>query len=142
MRTFYIFKINKQFVRVANDTPKNMYILLNTIYKYNKKDIITAFNLFNELCIPINIEFFNKYIYDKLINDDDYTRFINTHMYHNYFNNEESKMIINKSHIKIKSNKMDNIFLNNLKDITDLFVCDFINEYYNYFKNSKEKIKK
>ena len=62
-------------------------------------------------------------------------------MYHNYFSGEESKMIIYKSYIRIKSNELDNVFLCNLKDLTDLFVCDFINEYYNYFSKSKNNIK-
>ena len=119
--------------------PENIYTLLNSIYTYKSKDIVVAFDLFNEICLPINMEFFNKYIYDKLKNDEDYTKFINTHMYHNYFSGEESKLLIYKSHMKIKSNEKNNVFLSNLKEITDLFVCDFINNYYNFFTKNKEE---
>ncbi len=139
MRTFYIFKINKKFIAVARNMPENIYTLLNSIYTYKSKDIVVAFDLFNEICLPINMEFFNKYIYDKLKNDEDYTKFINTHMYHNYFSGEESKLIIYKSHMRIKSNEENNVFLCNLKEITDLFVCDFIHNHYNFFTKTKEE---
>ena len=119
--------------------PENIYTLLNSIYTYKSKDIVVAFDLFNEICLPINIDFFNKYIYDKLKNDEDYTKFINTHMYHNYFSGEESKLLIYKSHMRIKSNEENNVFSYNLKEITDLFVCDFIHNYYNFFTKSKEE---
>lgn len=139
LRTFYIFNLNKNYIGLATSEPNKIYIILKSIYSYNDKNIAIPFNLFKEVCNSINVEFFNKYFYDKLVNDEDYTVFKNIHMYHNYFTNEESKMNIFKSHIKIKSNKEDNIFLLNIKDITNLFVCDFINEYYNYFSSNSYK---
>lgn len=126
---------------MANKIPENIYIMLKSIYNYNRKDVIVAFDLFNELCIPINEEFFNKYFYDRLKEYDEYTKFKNVHMYHNYFTNEESKMNINKSHIRIKSTLENNIFLTNIKDLTDLFVCDFINDNYDYLKSKNYVLK-
>ncbi len=142
MKTFYIFKINKNYSLIGINNPSNLYALFKSIYGYKEKNVMAAFDLFNEICLPINIDFFNKYIYDRLKNDELYTKFKNTHMYHNYFSGEESKMIIYKSHIRIKSNELDNVFLYNLKDLTELFVCDFINEYYNYFNKNKFAIVK
>ena len=136
MRTFYIFKLNKDYTLVANKKPENIYILLKSIYSYNKKDILVAFDLFNEICLAINIEFINKYIYDKLKKEEEYTKFKNIHMYNNFFTNETSKMSVLKSHIRIKSNKSDNIFIKNIKDITDLFVCDFIYDKCVFFNNT------
>ena len=141
MKTFYIFKINKNYHGIGTSNPNNLYTLFKSIYEYKEKNIIVAFDLFNEICLPINYDFFNKFMYDRLKKDELYTKFKNTHMYHNYFSGEESKMIIYKSYIRIKSNELDNVFLCNLKDLTDLFVCDFINEYYNYFSKSKNNIK-
>ena len=40
------------------------------------------------------------------------------------------KMIINNSHILIRSNKIDNVFINNIIDLNNLFICDFKNDYY------------
>lgn len=140
MKTFYVFKIKNNYISIALSNSTNLYLLLKSIYQYKNKDILVAFNLFNELCLPINIDFFNKYIYDRLKDDDLYTKFKNTHLYHDYFSGEESKMIIYKSHIRIKSNKDNNVFLCNLKDLTELFVCDFMNEYYRYYNGNKSSV--
>lgn len=138
MKTFYVFKLNHYYSEIARKEPYNIFVLLNSIYTYKKGDIVIAFDLFNEICLSINKEFFNKYFYDRLKSNEEYTRFQNIHMYHNYFTGEESKMIINISHIKIKSNKDNNIFLENL--ITGLFVCNFKDSCYEYF-SSKSKVK-
>lgn len=130
MRTFYIFKLNKNYVSVAKNYPYNIFILLNSIYTYKKRDIIVAFDLFNEICIPINKDFFDKYYYNKLKSNEEYTKFKNIHMYNNYFTGEVSKMIVNISHIKIKSNIEDNIFITNLID--NLFICDFKENWFIY----------
>ena len=130
-----MFKINRNYATLGLTKPENLYIMLKSIYSYNKKDILIALDLFNEICLSINSDFFNKYIYSNLKNDEFYTMFKNTHMYHNYFTGEESKMSVNKSNIRIKSNVNDNIFLINLENLTHLFVCDFINDYYRFFSN-------
>ena len=132
MRTFYVFKLNKNYITPAKKEPYNIYLLLNSIYSYKRTDITIPFNLFKEVCIPINKDFFDKYFYDKLNNDEGYTKFKSIHMYHNYFTGEESKMAVNISHIKIKSNIEENIFITNLID--GLFICDFKNSIC-YFCN-------
>ena len=43
-------------------------------------------------------------------------------------------MCIYKSFIRIKSNKNENIFNNNLLEIDNLFICDFVNNYYKVSK--------
>jgi len=130
LKTFYIFKLNNNILSIAKSNSYNIYLLLNTIYRYNKKDIMIAFNLFDELCLPINYNFFNKYIYERLIKSESYTKFQSIHMFHDYINDEESKMIVKKSHIKIKSNKEKNVFIENIRSLKDLFICDFNNDFY------------
>ena len=132
MRTFYVFKLNKNYITPAKKEPYNIYILLNSIYTYKRKNINIPFNLFKEICIPINRDFFNKYFYDKLKSNEGYTKFKSIHMYHNYFTGEDTKMAVNISHIKIKSNIEENIFITNLID--GLFICDFKNSIC-YFCN-------
>ena len=134
MKTFYIFKLNKEMRKISNKNPESIYMLLSSIYYHNRKDIITAFNLFDDICLPININFFNKYTYNKLYIYDEYTKFKSIHMYNNYFTNETSKMCIYKSFIRVKSNKNENIFNNNLLEIDNLFICDFVNNYYKVSK--------
>lgn len=137
MRTFYVFKLNKNYISVVRNNPYNIFILLNSIYTYKKSDVMVAFDLFNEICIPINKDFFDKYYYDKLKDKEEYTKFKNIHMFHDYFSGEVSKMVVNISHIKIKSNIKDNIFISNL--IEGLFICDFKNELYIYLNKINDK---
>ena len=138
MRTFYLFKLNNIYSSIAENKPNNIYLLYKSIYTYDKKDIIVAFDLFNDISLPINIDFIDTYIFNKLKIDENYTKYRNIHMYNNYLTNEVSKMNILKSFIKIKSNFEDNIFINNLKEITSLFVCDFMYNNYEYFKISNK----
>jgi len=140
LKTFYIFKLNKNYSNVAKRNPENIFILLNSIYTYKKSDILVAFDLFNEICLPINKNFFNIYYYDKLKSLEEYTKFKNIHMYNNYLTEEVSKMEVNNCYIKIKSNMNDNIFLNNLLDY--MFICDFKNRNYEYRIKSKIIYKK
>lgn len=132
-----MFKLNKNYISIAKNNPGNIFILLNSIYTYKKSDIIVAFDLFDEICMPINKDFFDKYYYNRLKNNEEYTKFKNVHMYHNYFTGEVSKMVINVSHIKIKSNKENNIFISNL--IGELFICDFKNNIFIYCNEIKEE---
>lgn len=144
LKTFYIFKLNRNYHKVAKSNPFNIYALLNSIYTYKKGDVTIAFDLFKEICIPINKDFFNNYYFSKLKELEEYTKFKNIHMYNDYLTGEVSKMIVNNSHIIIKANKSNNIFVNNIIDT--LFICDFKNNYFKYIiykeKNKLESNKK
>ena len=140
LKTFYIFNLNKSTHILAKKNSYNIYLLLSTIYNQNKINIISAYNLFNEICNPINKEFYNVYLYDKLKDNEYYTKYRNVHMYNDYMNDEISKLTIMNTHIKIKSNKEDNIFITTIYDLDNLFICDFKNDYFNYLIN-KSKIK-
>ena len=139
MKTFYIFKINKNYLSLSNSSPENMYILLKSINNHNKKDLIVAYDLFKEICLPINKDFFNEFIYMKLKHNELYTKFKNIHMYNDYLNDEVSKLSVFNSHLKIKSSKSNNIFIDNLINIDNLFLCDFHNDYYKYLINREKK---
>jgi len=119
-----------------------MYILFKSINSHNKNDLIVAYDLFKEICLPINKDFFNEFIYMKLRYSDNYTKYRNIHMYNDYLNDEISKMNINNSHIKIKSNKDNNVFINNLINIDNLFLCNFKNDYYKYLSIKEKNILK
>lgn len=140
LKTFYIFNLNKSTHILAKKNPYYIYLLLLTIYNQNKINIISAYNLFDEICNPINKEFYNIYLFDKLKDNEYYTKYRNIHMYNDYMNDEISKLTIMNTHIKIKSNKEDNIFITTIYDLDNLFICDFKNDYFNYLIN-KSKIK-
>lgn len=143
MKTFYIFKLNKVYNSIAKRNPESIFMLLSSIYQHNKHDVLTAYNLFSDICLPINKNFFNNYIFVRFRSNEEYTKFKNVHMYNNYFTNETSKIEIFKSFIRVKSNMRDNTFSNLILELDNMFLCEFDNElvYMNkYLKNKEIKV--
>ena len=124
MKTFYIFKIKKDFINTAKKDPLSIYIILKSILNHNKLDIESAFNTFDSICISINKTFFNSYIFDILSNADEYSKFKNVHMYYDYLSGESSKITINKCYAKIKN--ISNLFIVNFDENEYLFTGSYI----------------
>lgn len=130
MRTFYIFKINKEFKIITKDKPYNLYLALDNIHKMDKEDIKLAYKLFDEIC-DINInKNLNDSIFNELKDNDSYTKFNNNHLVYDYYTRENSKLIVNNSYIKLKSTSNVPIFFNILKNFPNFFVIDFKTKDY------------
>ena len=63
MRTFYIFKINKELAILTKDSPYNMFKSMEQIYKLDKKDFNLGLKLFEQLAEPLNHQKINTYLY-------------------------------------------------------------------------------
>lgn len=136
MRTFYIFKINDMFQTFYNDKSNILYKMFKDIYDSNEKEIINNFRLFERVTIPFNKRVFNNYILLKHKEDLYYTKNDNRHIINNV--DEVSKLIVNKTYLKIKSNKNINSFIKDIIDTDEcVFVIDFINDDY-FWLNKKE----
>ena len=125
-----MFKINKKYLKRLKNSPDSFYLLFKSIYSYNGPDIKSTYNLYNELTDIINADFINSYLSSYYINDDNYTKFKNIHMYNNFYTKENTKMKINNSYVKIESDRVNNTFLLTLDNVIELFVCDFISDRY------------
>ena len=112
-----------------------MYKLLESIYLLNNDDVVLGFKMFEKICKIIPKKNINKLIKDTNLENLSYTSFGSTHMINDFLNNETTKLILNNSHIKIKSNSLYPSFFKVLESIPNLFVCDFINMDYFYLKN-------
>lgn len=135
MRIYYIFLIKDEVYKLSKDKPNNLYKLLESIYLLNNDDIVYAFKMFDKLCKTINKRNINKIIKDNNSDKLTYTNFNNTHMINDFYLNETSKIIINNSHIKLKTNSPYPTFFKDLQNIPNLFICDFINNDYFFLKN-------
>ena len=90
-----------------------------------------AYNLLLTINVPLNKFQINKMIYNNLKKLDGYTLFKNRHKYINYFTKEESELVVKYNYMLLISNKENNLFLKEIKKITDLFICDFdVADYY------------
>lgn len=130
MRTFYIFKINKEFKVITKDKPYNLYLALDNIHNMNSKDLKLAYKLFDEICDVNTKSNINNSIFNELKENDSYTKFNNNHIIYDYYTRENSKLIINKSYIKLKSTSNNPTFFNILKNFPNLFVIDFNSKDY------------
>jgi len=131
MRTLYVFKIKKEYKSLVKHKEFNLYEAINSINYINKDDISYAYNLLLSINVPLNKYQINKMIYNNLKKLDGYTLFKNRHKYINYFTKEESELIVKYNYMLLISNKENNLFFNEIKKISDLFICDF--EETDYF---------
>lgn len=129
MRTFYIFKINNMFQTFYNDKSSILFKMFNEIYNSEDDDIINNFRLFEKITIPFNKKIFNNYIMLKHRDDLYYKKYENKHIIND--DKELTKMIVNTTHLKIKTNKNLNSFIKDIIDTKEnVFVIDFKNKDY------------
>ena len=138
MRTFYIFKINNMFQTFYNDKSNILFKMFNEIYSSNDQDLINKFRLFEQITIPINKKIFNNYIMLKHRDDIFYTKNDNVHTIEN--DKEISRLTINNTFLKIKSNKNINSFIKDIYDSKEsVFVIEFQNKDYFWINEIKLK---
>ena len=130
MRTLYVFKIKKEYKSLVKDKEFNLYEAINSINYIKKADVNYAYDLLMSINVPLNKYQINKMIYNNLKKLDGYTLFKSRHKYINYFSKEDSELIVKNNYMLLISNKEDNLFFNEIKKISDLFICDFDSTEY------------
>jgi hypothetical protein len=130
MRKYYLFKINKTYYNLTKNNPYNLYKAIETIYHIKQEDLPYFYNYFNVIRETFNKEYLNNNIYQYYKNRDSYTKINNTHMIHDYYTKEESKLIINTNYLLIKSTKQLPTFLKAITRKEKIFVIDFDNIDY------------
>lgn len=139
MRTLYIFKINNMFQTFYNDKSNILFKMFYDIYSSSDEDLLNKFRLFEQITIPFNKRIFNNYIMLKHRDDLYYTKTDNVHIIES--DDEISKLVINNTFLKIKSNKNFNSFINDINDSKEcLFVIDFKNKDYFWINEIETKL--
>lgn len=140
MRVYYIFLIKKEIAKISKDKELNLFKFFESIYNLKKEDAILGFKMFDKVCKRIERRNITKMIKDKYLDDLTYTIIGNTHVINDFLNNETTKLEVNNSHIKIKSNSMYPTFFKDLAKYDNLFVCDFDNMDYFFLKDAVVKV--
>jgi hypothetical protein len=126
------------FQTFYNDKSNILFKMFNEIYSSNDQDLINKFRLFEQITIPINKKIFNNYIMLKHRDDIFYTKNDNVHTIEN--DKEISRLTINNTFLKIKSNKNINSFIKDIYDSKEsVFVIDFQNKDYFWINEIKLK---
>lgn len=138
MRTYYIFKVREEFIKLYHDKPSSLYSSFKQILNLNKKDLNYALEIFNSLCDKIGKNEINKQIYLKYHKDMVYTRTDKEHIINNLYKDEISILTIKNSYILLTTNHSYSSFFNILIDFdSNFFVCDFDNQDYFFLNDIK-----
>ncbi len=130
MRTFYLFDVKENILKNYRNNYEELYSLLESIHYLKTEDIILGFNIYQKLVNPMKKEEYNDYIKKNNLGKENYICYNYTHTINDFYFNESTKMIINNSHIKIKTNKNVPSFFYNIRNFKNIFVCDFNNHDY------------
>ncbi len=135
MRTFYIFYINKEFKILTKDNPYNLYKALENIYYFDKDDMYTGMNIFDQVAIPFKKEEVNDYIFNNFKDNDFYMMNKNKHKFFNKYRDEKILIKTNLTHIYLKTNMSNKYVFENININPNLFACDFQNNDYFWVDN-------
>ncbi len=132
MRIYYIFNIKNDIYQITKNKPQNLYNALEKIHLMSQDELSLSIKMYEKLVKSVdkkNIDLLIRSINKDNIN---YMCFNNTHIVNDFYTGESTKLIINNSYMKVKSNASYPSFLKDIKKLPNLFVCDFVNMDYFY----------
>lgn len=129
MRTFYIFKINKEMGILLKESPYNLFKSMEGIYLMDKADVGFGKEILDQLIVPIDKLKYNRLIYDKNKENDFYMKSGDTHRIVNKYRKEDTIVTVKNSHILLRTNII-NKDIRKFLPISELFACDFENKDY------------
>ena len=97
MKTYYIFKIKKEFINLYKDSPSVLYNILRNIYYLNKEEVEYGYNIFNQLTNPLEKNKIDRDLFIKFHRDIPYSKRKNIHYINNLYRNEISRLVVNNS---------------------------------------------
>ena len=139
MRLYYIFSIRDDILKITKDNPERLYTLLKSIYSLDKKDSKLGYKVFERTCNFFDKRNINLHIKELNSCNYSYTCFRDSHIINDFYNNESTRLTINYSHLVLKTNILYPKFLSEIRNLKNLFICDFTNEDYFYLKDIDTK---
>ena len=136
MRTFYLFQIKDGVLKNYKNNYEELYTLLESIHYLKTEDIVLGFNIFDKIVTPMDKENVNDYVKKMNLSKESYICYNYTHTINDFYFDETTKMVINNSHIKIRTNKNAPSFFYNIRTFKNIFVCDFDNHDYFLLDNN------
>lgn len=128
MRTYYIFIIKDSLMEVYSNKPYSLYKILEQIYRLKNNDIVLGYRLLEQVSDPITRNM-DKFIYNRHINELEYSKLDDGHMINNLYSEEITFLKVFHSHIKLTTNNNYSAFFNSIKEYKEnIFVCDFSNQ--------------
>lgn len=130
MRTFYIFKVKEEYAILTKNNPYQLFRMLEFIYNLDKGEISKGVDLFYKLVEKLNSKALDIQLFKKYRENYFYTKFKNIHQVNNIYKKEESKLVVRNHYLLLESTIIKPAFLEDLKNVGNLFLCDFENKDY------------
>ena len=130
MRKFYIFSINDEFKNLTNSSPYNLFKTFEDIYYLDLDEQNYGINMYEQMVKPFNKIDLNNRLFTTYHKNDHYTKFTNTRIYNDYYTHEETKLNVGNAFLVLETTSAKPTFFKVLKDIKNLFICDFQNQDY------------
>lgn len=138
MRTYYIFKIKREFVNLYRESPSSLFNVLKHLYYMKRHEVNYGFNLFQQLTEKIEKEILDREIYVKYHDEMVYSKNQNEHIINNLYKDEVSILTIKNAYILITVNNNYSSFFSVIENLGDeYFVCDFTNQDYFWINEIK-----
>ncbi len=130
MRTFYAFKIREEYAILTKNNPYSLFRMLEFIYHLDRNELTTGMDLFYKMVDKLNTQNLENQLLKHYQENYGYTKFKNMHQFHDYYEKEASKLLIKDHYLLLESSILKPTFLQDLKNISRLFLCDFENKDY------------
>lgn len=126
MKVYYIFKLKKEFIDLYKDTPSVLYNILRSIYYLDKEEVDYGYNLFKQLTLPIEKNKVDRDLFIKFHQNIPYSKRKDVHYINDLYRNEISRLVVNKSYLKLEVEQNFSTFFDMLKkEDNNLFACSF-----------------
>ena len=141
MKELYIFNLKKEFARLYQDRPSELFYIFNRIYYMKEIDKNYGYNLFEQISNFYDKDLVNRFLSYRYKDKMMYSCIDNEHIINDLYLNEITILKVKPSNIRIKTNVEYPSFLKELKYFQgNLFVCNFKEQEYFFLKNIKNKV--
>jgi ribonuclease HIII len=130
MRRFYIFNINKEFKTLTRNSPYNLFKTFENLYYLKDDSNHLAIDLYENITSPLDRITINNKLFNSFQEDDHYSKFMNTHLYNNFYSDETTKLIVGNAYMVLDTTSPSPTFIDKLAKNSNYFACDFQNKDY------------
>ena len=135
MRRFYIFNINNEFKTLTRNSPYNLFKTFENLYYLKDENSNLGIDLYENITSPLDRININNKLFCSYKEDDHYSKFMNTHLYNNFYDDETTKLIVGNAYMVLDTTTPTPKFFNKLAKDNNLFACDFQNKDYFWLEN-------
>lgn len=116
MRTFYIFGIQEEFMKTYKKQKNMLFNILQQVYFMEREDVTFAYHILNQFILPLDKIHLDNKIFIALHRYAYYKKQEDIHYISQVETDEVSTLVIKKSMMKVKTNKVYSTFFKVFED--------------------------